>query len=136
MATAPILAVCLLVLACKPSPRATPKQSASVATDPHALDSLAKLARLQLTAEDPHAVQQLMVCEGIKVYAKLGEAEADIRLKGMMDTIYKTRADSIASDRAVSKLFGTVTTANSFFCDSLAAANSKRRADSLAQHSK
>ena len=89
-----------------------------------------------LTAEDPHAVHQLMVCEGMKVYAKLGEAEADIRVKGMMDTIYKTRADSIAADRAVSKLFGKSTTANSFFCDSLAAANSKKRADSLAQHSK
>ena len=51
----------------------------------------------------------------MKVYAKLGEAQADIRIKGMMDTIYKTRADSIAGDRAVSKLFGKSTTANSFF---------------------
>jgi hypothetical protein len=140
----PVLFSCI---ACDPSPRPVPKPSASVATDPprpirkpsasvatdpHATDSLATLMRLKLTTENPFAVltvQQLIVCEAMRLYAKLGEAEADLRMKGMTDTIYKTRADTIAGDRAESKLAGKGNTFDEFYCASFEAADRKRRAD-------
>jgi hypothetical protein len=56
-----------------------------------------------------------MVCEGVAIYARLGEAEAGLRVKGMQDTIYKTREDSIALDRASDKLANGVFYAD---CDS------------------
>lgn len=126
----------VLLVGCGPSTRTPAKPSASVATDPHALDSLATLMRIRLTTEEPIVVEQSMVCQSLKIFDKFGQVEARLRIQGMMDTIYKTRADSLAADRADSRLAGTFIRTDSFMCDSLAAANSKKRADSLAQHSK
>jgi hypothetical protein len=114
----------------------TPKPSRSVATDPRATDSLARLKRVLLTTSDPHAVRQLMICEEMRLYSRLGVAEGRLRMKGMTDTIYKTRADTIAAERADSKLALNLFTVDSFECASFEDSYRKKRADSLAQHSK
>jgi hypothetical protein len=131
-----VLAACLLILACDPKPTPTPRPSPSVVTDPHATDSLAKLKRVLLTTSDPHAVRQLMICEEMRLYSRLGVAEGRLRMKGMADTIYKTRADTIAFDLADSKLASNLFTVDSFYCASFEADFRKKHADSLAQHSK
>lgn len=76
-----------------------------------------------------------MVCELMRAYDTLGEAEGTVRLKSMMDTIYKTRADTIAADRAQSKLEGKVTTFDRFYCATFEAADRKTRADSIMRQS-
>ena len=136
MATAPILAVCLLILACEPSPRPVRKPSPSVATDPHATDSLAKLMRLLLTTDEPLAVYQVAACETLSLYNRLGPNEGELRVQGVIDTIYKTYADTVAKSRAEARMRNGVTSTGSFFCDSLAAATNNHRRDSLVQKSK
>lgn len=122
----------LFAIGCGPAPRPASEPSASVATDPHATDSLARLMRLQLTADNPLDVDQLMICEALAIYERLGPAEGRRRVKGVQDTIYRTREDSIAAERASQKMRGGMTTTD---CDSASVAARKHRADSLARKS-
>lgn len=107
-----------------------------MATDPHATDSLAGLMRELLTTDEPLSVYQEISCATLNLYHRLGSAEADLRVKGVIDTIYKTRADTIAKEQAEAKMRGGVTHTGSFFCDSLATARKKQRADSPARRSR
>lgn len=88
--------------------------------------------RLFLTTDKPLDIYQLMTCAASDIDDRLGSTEARLRIKGVQDTIYKTRGDSIAVGRASQKIRGGVVTTN---CDSASVANRKHRADSIAQHS-
>jgi hypothetical protein len=93
--------------------------------------------RLLLTTDEPLAVYQVAACETLSLYNRLGPTEGELRVQGMIDTIYKTHADTIAKARAEARMRGGVTRTGSFFCDSLAAAaTNNHRRDTLVRKSK
>jgi hypothetical protein len=92
--------------------------------------------RLLLTTDEPLAVYQVAACETLSLYNRLGPNEGELRVQGMIDTIYKTHADTIAKARAEARMRGGVTSTGSFFCDSLAAATNSHRRDTLVRKSK
>jgi hypothetical protein len=92
--------------------------------------------RLLLTTDEPLAVYQVAACETWSLYSRLGSDEGRLRVQGMIDTIYKTRADTLAKARAEARMGGGITRIGSYFCDSLAAATNKHRRDSLVRKSK
>ena len=98
----------------------------SLALYPHATDQFVVLVRKQLTAADPAAVEQEIMCEGERLSRVLGDAETSIRLRSALDTAYPRHIDSLSFQRVERSLAGRVLGTGDHVCDSLIA-----RADSV-----
>lgn len=86
----------LFAVGCRPQPRDN-------VTDPHYGDSLARLLRGQLTADDPVPVQTAVGCEMVRLHDLLGLEKADEVIRRVRDTIYHPE-DRAARDRMNAKL--------------------------------
>ena len=75
----------------------------SDAIDPHHGDSLARLLRRQLSADDPVAIQTAIGCEMVRLNDLLGAEEADKVIRRVRDTIYSAN-DRVARERMNAKL--------------------------------
>lgn len=89
---------------------------------PHAADRFIQLVRKQLTAPNPAAVEQEIMCEGERMSRALGDAETSIRIRSALDTAYPRRSDSLAFQRVGRALEGHVLGTGDHVCDSLIAA--------------
>lgn len=98
------------------------KRPASMAAYPHATDHLIALVRAQLTAPDPASIEQQVACETVRLENALGGEEALLRIRGVLDTAYRTRADSDALQQLPNKLAGEEYGSGGTECDSLIAA--------------
>lgn len=117
------LVLTLVATACNggtPSYRAVKPRS--MAAYPHATDHLIALVREQLTAADPAAIEQQVICETVRLEHALGGEEALLRIRGALDTAYRTRADSDALQRLPDKLADQEYGSDADVCDSLIAA--------------
>lgn len=93
--------------ACYDHSRIVPREpAASAATDPHATDRFARLVHRQLTDPDPVAIEQELLCESVRLEHTLGGREAELRIREVYDTAYRTAADSAALARVQAALAG------------------------------
>lgn len=82
------------------------------AFEPGRGDSMAALERLFITTDNPHAIAQAMACERIRLGRQYGELTADTIMHILQDSIYKTRGDKKAYQRAEGAIANHVFTTN------------------------
>jgi len=80
------------------------------------------LVRKQLSARDPVAAEQEILCETERMSHALGDAEAFERIRSALDTAYLRQNDSVSLARVARALAGHALGTGEGVCDSLIAA--------------
>lgn len=117
--------------ACRPEP---PRADTAIVGrgTPNPTDSLYKLYRAQLTAENPLLVNQQILCEYVRLDSLLGREEARRRTRAVEDSVYRWR-DVAARQRVRAALGGHELVLSRTSCTPMGLARLRRPvADSLA----